>query len=83
MEHSLSRVAELISKGNAPMEADELDRIYRELSPIFTADMPVTFLYPLCETTVAYRRIKGLSNPEIGLEPIYWIEHLWIEEEKD
>jgi peptide/nickel transport system substrate-binding protein len=77
------RVAELISKGNAPMEADERDRIYRELSPIFTADMPVTFLFPQADTTVAHRRIKGLINPEYGLllDPIYWIEYLWIEEE--
>jgi ABC-type transport system substrate-binding protein len=79
------RVAELLSKGSAPMEADERDRIYRELSPIFTADMPVTFLFPQALTTVAYRRIKGLINPEYGvlLDPIYWIEYLWIEEEED
>jgi peptide/nickel transport system substrate-binding protein len=77
------RVAELISKGNAPMEADERDRIYRELSPIFTADMPVTFLFPHAVTLVAHRRIKGLIHPEYGgiVHPIYWIEYLWIEEE--
>ncbi len=77
------RVAELISKLDAPMEADERDRIYRELSPIFTDDMPVTFLFPQADTTVAHRRIKGLINPEYGelIDPIYWIEYLWIEEE--
>ncbi|MHC4656433.1 MAG: ABC transporter substrate-binding protein [Planctomycetota bacterium] len=77
------RVAELISKGNAPMEADERDRIYRELSPIFTADMPVTFLFPHAVTLVAHRRIKGLTHPEYGgiVHPIYWIEYLWIEKE--
>jgi peptide/nickel transport system substrate-binding protein len=89
------RVAELFSKGSAPMEADERDRIYRELSPIFTADMPVTFLFPHAVTLVAHRRIKGLSsNPEFDslwpsakslthviIHPIYWIEYLWIEEE--
>ncbi len=88
------RVAELISKGNAALEEDERDSIYRELSPIFTADMPVTFLFPQADTTVAHRRIKGLSsNPEyeslwpstakspVIIHPIYWIEYLWIEEE--
>ncbi len=80
------RVAELISKVNAAMEADERDRIYRELSPIFTADMPVTFLFPHALTHVAHRRIKGMSNPEhpeygILPGPIYFIEYLWIEEE--
>jgi len=75
------RVTELISKGNAAMEADERDRIYRELSPIFTADMPVTFLFPGVKTLVAHRRIKGLSSPESDPEPIYFIEYLWIEEE--
>ncbi|MFH1883323.1 MAG: ABC transporter substrate-binding protein [Planctomycetota bacterium] len=74
------RVTELISKGNAAMEADERDRIYRELSPIFTADMPVTFLFPHAVTLVAHRRIKGLSSPECGPDPIYFIEQLWIEE---
>ena len=31
----------------------------------------------------AHRRIKGLSIPEYGVlvHPLYWIEHLWIEEE--
>jgi ABC-type transport system substrate-binding protein len=71
----------LIRKGNAAMEADERDHIYRELSPIFTADMPVTFLFPGVKTLVAHRRIKGLSSPESGPDPIYFIEHLWIEEE--
>ncbi len=75
------RVTELISKGNAAMEADERDRIYRELSPIFTADMPVTFLFPGVKTLVAHRRIKGLNSPESGPDPIYFIEYLWVEEE--
>jgi peptide/nickel transport system substrate-binding protein len=77
------RVTELLSKGNAAIEADERDRIYRELSPIFTADMPVTFLFPHALTLVAHRRIKGLSIPEYGVvvHPLYWIEYLWIEEE--
>jgi ABC-type transport system substrate-binding protein len=37
------RVAELLSKGSAPMEADERDRIYRELSPILIC--PLRFFF--------------------------------------
>lgn len=35
----------------------------RELQAPFQADMPATFLYPSVHTTVAHKRVRGLSSP--------------------
>ena len=61
------------------MELDEQDRIYGELTEIFHADVPVTFLYPNVENWVVLRRIRGLSTP-FRADPVWNAEHLWIEE---
>ena len=58
----------------------ERDRIYREIMPIFQADLPITFLLPQIQTVVVHRRIRGLTN-SIKWEPVWFAEYLWIEEE--
>jgi peptide/nickel transport system substrate-binding protein len=57
------------------------DRLYRDLLPIFQRDVPLTFLYPSVWTTVAHRRIRGLSSP-FRSDPVWCLEHLWIEEDE-
>jgi peptide/nickel transport system substrate-binding protein len=59
---------------------DELDRIYQEIMLIFAEDMPTTLLLPDVFTTVAHRRIKGLSSLN-RVDPVIHMDHLWIEEE--
>lgn len=56
------------------------DRLYRDLLPIFQRDVPLTFLCPSVWTTVAHRRIRGLSSP-FRSDPVWCLEHLWIEED--
>ncbi len=63
------------------MDPDKLDSIYKKIMPIFIEDMPMTFLFPQVFTSIAHRRIKGLSN-QYRIDPIWSMEHLWIEEEK-
>ena len=48
--------------------------------PIFSEELPMTFLYPGVVTNIAHRRIRGPEG--IGVADIGAIEHLWIEEEK-
>jgi hypothetical protein len=60
---------------------DELDRIYQEIMLIFAEDMPTTLLLPDVFTTVAHRRIKGLSSLN-RVDPVIHMDHLWIEDEK-
>ena len=62
-------------------DPDKLDSIYKKIMPIFIEDMPMTLLLPKVYTTIVHRRIKGLSN-QYRIEPVWDMEHLWIEEEK-
>jgi ABC-type transport system substrate-binding protein len=63
------------------IDPDEIDRIYRQLAPNFEADLPVTILYPGVQTSVAARRVRGLSTP-FRASPLRYIDELWLEEVK-
>ncbi len=75
-----SSVIALLKKAQATVNPDEIDQILRDLMPIFQADLPVTFLYPNVGTTVASRRIRGLSSP-YRADPVEYMEELWVEED--
>ncbi len=74
-------VTELLKAAEATMNPDEIDRIYRELWPIFQADLPITGIYPLITTTVAHRRVRGLSTP-YRYSPSICIDEVWLEDER-
>ncbi len=61
---------------------DEMDIAVRKLWPIYHTDVPVTFLYPQVRLNIVHRRIRGLKSPNRA-DPATFMEHLWIEEEKD
>ena len=63
------------------MDPDKLDSIYKKIMPIFIEDMPMTLLLPQVYTSIVHRRIKGLRH-QYRIDPIWSMEHLWIEEEK-
>ncbi len=74
------KVIDLLNQAQATVNPDEEDRIYRELTPIFQADLPVTFLYPSVYATVAHRRVRGLSSP-YRVEPFRgFMDELWLED---
>lgn len=56
-------------------------RLFRDLMPIFQRDVPLTFLFPSVWTTVAHKRIRGLSTP-FRSNPVRCLEHLWIDEKE-
>ncbi len=74
-------VTNLLNAGQDTVNPDEIDRIYQELWPIFEAELPATFLFPLIYTTVAHRRVRGLSTP-YRAQPLHYMEHLWLEAER-
>jgi len=45
----------------ATADPDGLDRIYRALTEILRADLPVTRLVPWTDTTFAHRRVRGIA----------------------
>lgn len=73
------RVAALLDSAAAAFDPREVNRFYRELVPVFQAELPVTFLYPLVRTTVAHRRVRGLSSPYRD-DPLWYAGELWMED---
>ena len=59
---------------------DEQDRIYRALTEILQADVPVTRLVPWTNTSFAHRRVRGPSTPFLAM-PDRYMEDLWLEQE--
>jgi peptide/nickel transport system substrate-binding protein len=73
-------VISLLNELQSAVGPDEIDRIHRQLAPIFEADLPATFLYPAIDTSVASRRVRGLSTP-FRADPLRYIDELWLEGE--
>lgn len=48
--------------------------------PIFQAELPMTFLYPRAQATVANRRVWGLHSRH-RVDPLIHMEELGLEEE--
>jgi hypothetical protein len=65
----------------ATANPEEVDRIYRALTEIFRADLPVTRLAPITVTTFAHRRVQGPSTTFLA-SPDTYMEDLWLEEER-
>lgn len=74
------RVGDLLERTTTSMNPDERDSIYRELWPIFQAELPMTPLYPAVWTYVAHRRVRGLSSP-FRPDPLWYMDELWVEED--
>ena len=71
----------LTDQVRATADPDELDRVYRALTEIFRAALPVTCLFPLTFTAFAHRRVQGLSTP-FHATPDTYIEDLSLENER-
>ena len=71
----------LIDQVMATADPDELDRIYRTLTEILRAELPVTRLVPFTVTTFAHRRVRGPSTRVLA-SPDNYMEDLWLENER-
>lgn len=71
-------VVRLLGQAAGTLDPDEIDRAYRELMPIFEAELPITSLHPDVRTTVAHRRVRGLSSP-YRAEPAWHVDDMWID----
>jgi peptide/nickel transport system substrate-binding protein len=78
--YSNPRMIQLLQDYKNTVDPEEVKRIFGEIMPIMEEDLPMTFLFLLTHTCVADRRIKGLSSP-YRAQPVYSMEHLWIEED--
>ena len=48
--------------------------------PILQEELPMTFLYPWVQATVAHRRVRGLHSHH-RVDPLIHMEELGLEEE--
>ncbi len=55
-------------------------RIFGAFAALLRRDVPVTFLFPYVEASVAHRRIRGLRTPD-RVNLLKYIAELWIEDE--
>ena len=74
-------VVRLTDQAVATADDDELDRIYRALTEILRADLPVTCLVPQAFTTFAHRRVGGPSTSFLAV-PDRYLEHLSLATER-
>ena len=74
-----ARLVALLEQAQGTINPDEIDRIYRETWPVFQADQPMTFLPTGLASTVAHRRVRGLSGP-CQADPTGCMEELWLED---
>ena len=72
-------IVELARRARLTAHPDSQDQIYRRLTVIFRAELPVTRLFPEVTTVVVHRRIRGLSSP-FRADPVWYMEELWLEE---
>lgn len=75
------RVIQLLQDYKKTVDPEEINRIISEIMPLMAQDLPLTYLFLHIHTCVAHKRIKGLSSP-YRAQPVWSMEHLWIEEEK-
>jgi peptide/nickel transport system substrate-binding protein len=74
-------VVRLTDQGAATADPEEMDRIYRALTEIFRAELPVTRLVTRTGTIFAHRRVQGLGTP-FHANPDTDMEDLWLENER-
>jgi peptide/nickel transport system substrate-binding protein len=79
LKYNNPEMIRLLEAARSEMDPDKLDKIYEKIMPIFVEDMPMTLLLPWTYNSVAHKKIKGLGD--IKVDPIWSMEHLWIEEE--
>ena len=73
--------AEMIRLLKLAKNEPELEKrkiIFEQIMPIYTADIPMTILFPETKTLIAHKKVRGLEDYS---DPTWFMEYLWIEEE--
>jgi len=60
-------------------DLEKRKEIFRKIKPIYTTDLPMTILFPETKILIAHKKIRGLEDYP---DPTWFMEYLWIEEEK-
>jgi peptide/nickel transport system substrate-binding protein len=77
-----AQVGRLLERLLLVSDPAEADAVCRQLTQIFRAEVPATFLFPRVATVFAGRRVRGLSSPW-RVDPIRFIDDLWLDDRRD
>ena len=80
LDYRNAKAHALLNATSETVDPDSLQALFSGLAAVFRADPPVTYLYPTVLTTVAHRRIRGLSSP-FRADIWMYMHELWIEED--
>lgn len=69
----------LFDKTRSIFDPEEKERVHGELTRIFSADIPFTFLSPLTNTTIASARIRGLETSPYRGDLTWCMDQLSLE----
>jgi peptide/nickel transport system substrate-binding protein len=73
------RMTDLVEQAVTASDPDTRDRLYREMTEIYRADLPFLALFPYVTMNATHRRVQGLSSPWRIQAPEI-MEDLWLEE---
>jgi peptide/nickel transport system substrate-binding protein len=74
------RIREMAAVAARTADLDERDRLYREMTEVYRAELPATPLFPFAVMWAAHRRVQGLSSP-FRTNVTDFIAELWLEDD--
>jgi peptide/nickel transport system substrate-binding protein len=69
----------LLKQAKNEPDREKRIEIFKEIMPIYDADIPMTILFPETTALIAHKKVKGLEDHS---DPTWFMEYLWIEEDK-
>jgi len=80
MGYENTEMIRLLNQAKNEPDLEKRKIIFQKIMPLYTADIPMTILFPETEALIAHKRIRGLED---YFDPTWFMEYLWIEEELD
>jgi peptide/nickel transport system substrate-binding protein len=74
-----AEMTKLLNQARNEPDLEKRMMIFKEIDPIYEADFPMTILFPETHVLIAHKRVRGLED---YFDPTWFMEYLWIEEEK-
>ena len=72
---------ELLDQTRGVFDPEEKEHLHGELTGLFKSDLPLTFLHPFANTTIARARIRGLENSPYRGDLPWCMDQLWLEDQ--
>lgn len=67
----------LLKQAKNEPDQEKRMRIFEEIEPIYTSDLPMTILFPETSVLIAHKKVRGLEDYP---DPVWFMEYLRIEE---